>query len=101
MIKSKCEKIIQTHRHFGNDDDKIHAKAFLSCSQSSVAEETDWGTFTVGFVFDHGVYGMRERGRRVVTLFAIYFRFFNHMTWHFKFNTYETILIYNHLTWKY
>ena len=85
---------------FGNDDDKIHAKAFLSCSQSSAVEEIDWGTFTVGFVVDHGVYGGRERGRRVDTLFAIYFRFFSQMTWHFKFNTFETTLIYNQLTWN-
>ena len=41
---------------FGNDDDdKIHAKAFLSCSQSSAVEETDWGTFTIGIIFEHAV----------------------------------------------
>ena len=64
MIKSKCEKIIQTHRHFGNDDDKIHAKAFLSCSQSSTVEETNRRTVTVGIVCERAVYEGREMGRR-------------------------------------
>ena len=63
MIKSKCEKIIQTHRHFGNDDDKIHAKAFLSCSQSSAVEGTDWGTVIIDYDYEYVVYGGRERGR--------------------------------------
>ena len=72
MIKSNCKKRIQTPLSFGfrNDDDKIPAKAFLSCSQSLVTEETDWGIVIVDIVCEYVVYGGRERGRRVVTLMA-------------------------------
>ena len=75
---------------FGNDDDKIHAKAFLSCSQSLATEETEWGTFIISIIFEHDVYEGRERGRRIVTLYALYVRFFSQVTWHFKFTTCET-----------
>ena len=48
---------------FGNDDDKIHSKAFLSCLQSSTVEGTDWGTVIIDIVCEYVVYGERERGR--------------------------------------
>ena len=37
----------------------------MKCSQSSVVEESDWGTVTVGIVCAYVVYGGRERGRKI------------------------------------
>ena len=59
MIKSKCKKRIQTPISFGfgNDDDKIPTKAFLSCSQSSVAEligGQSQSTLSVSMLFMEG-----------------------------------------------
>ncbi|RVW66882.1 hypothetical protein CK203_064244 [Vitis vinifera] len=45
--------------------DKIPTKAFLKCSQSSAAEESDWGTIKVGIVCVYVVYRGREKGRKI------------------------------------
>ena len=65
---------------FGNDGDKIPAKAFLSCSQSSIAKGTDWGIVTVGIVCEYAVYEGKERDRGVVTLMAFISKFLDN--WH-------------------
>ena len=59
---------------FGNDDDKIPAKAFLSWSQSSTAEGTDRGTITVDIVYEYAIYGGRERDGGGDP-YGLYFRF--------------------------
>ena len=45
--------------------DKIPTKAFLKCSQSLAAEESDWGTVKVGIVCAYVVYRGRENGRKI------------------------------------
>ena len=65
----------KTNIGFGNDDNKIPTNAFLKCSQSSAAEESDWGTVTVSIICAYAVCGGRERGRKVVTLTALFQNF--------------------------
>ena len=61
----KAHRLDETHLFSLDDDDKIPTKAFLKCSQSSAAKESNWGIVTVGIICAYVVYGERERGRKI------------------------------------
>ena len=66
----KAHCLDETHLFSLDDDDKIPTKAFLKCSQSSAAEESDWGTVKVGIVCVYVVYRGREKGRKIQNFYS-------------------------------
>ena len=64
-IKISANNSDHHHLDLGMIIDKIPTKAFLKCSQSSAAEESDWGTIKVGIVCAYVVYRGREKGRKI------------------------------------
>ena len=64
-IKMSANNSDPHHLDLGMIIDKMPIKAFLKCSQSLVAEESDWGTVTAGIVCAYVVYRGRENGMKI------------------------------------